>query len=112
MTSNPAVLQDVLPTNVPTLRPNGDNFTIFSLRFLTAVDAKGYMGHFDGTDVQPVFQAPMTQPQADMIEQWIKAERNSKALLLQKVPDSVAIIINPMATVSAMWTHIKETYTR
>jgi len=103
------VLNDVLPSNVPTLRPNGDNFTIFSLRFLTAVDAKGYMGHFDGTLPRPL--GPVTQAQADELTAWDKAERNSKALLLQKVPDSVAIVINKMSSVNVMWKHVEDTYT-
>lgn len=103
------VLNDVLPSNVPSLHPNGDNFTIFSLRFLTAVDAKGYSDHFDGTELRPL--APITQSQTDELVAWDKAERNSKALLLQKVPDSVAIIISKMSTVSAMWKHIEETFT-
>jgi hypothetical protein len=105
------VLNDVLPSNVLVLHPNGDNFTIFSLRFLTAVDAKGYMGHFDGTNVRPVFSAPVTQPEADELERWDRAERNSKALLKHKMPDSIAVMINSMASVSMMWKHINDTFT-
>ena len=53
----------------------------------------------------------VTQAEADELVHWDKAERNSKALLLQKVPDSVAILINSMVNISTMWMHVKDTYT-
>ncbi|KAF8144481.1 hypothetical protein K438DRAFT_1502917, partial [Mycena galopus ATCC 62051] len=106
------VLNDVLPSSVPTLKSNGENFTIFSLRFLTSVGAKGYMGHFDGTDPKPNSGTfPLTQAQVDELAQWNRAENNSKALIMQKVPDSIAIIIDSMATVSEMWAYIESTFT-
>jgi len=70
------VLNDVLPSNLPILKGNGGNYNIFSIRFLAAMDAKGYTGHFTGTDVRPVFSAPVTQAEADEMERWDKAERN------------------------------------
>ncbi|KAJ6533799.1 hypothetical protein DFH09DRAFT_810511, partial [Mycena vulgaris] len=108
-----AILNDVLPSSVPSLKvtSDGNNFPIFSLRFLASADAKGYLGHFDGTDQRPVFpNAPVTQAQADELTTWDKAERNSKALILQRVPDSVALLLNPMPTVASMWNHVVVTY--
>ncbi|KAF8159068.1 hypothetical protein K438DRAFT_1860390 [Mycena galopus ATCC 62051] len=111
MTSTSA-LNDVLPSSVPSLKANGENFTIFSLRFLTSVDAKGYRGHFDGTEPKPTFGVmPLTATQVEEVALWEKAERNSKALLVQRVPDSIVVIISSMATVAEMWTYIDETFT-
>ncbi|KAF7365882.1 hypothetical protein MVEN_00463000 [Mycena venus] len=78
------VLHDVLPIHVPMLRANGENFTIFSLRLLVAVEAKGYLGHFNGTDTRPVFTTAPTQVEADQVA---------------------------LANVSAMWTHVTDTHT-
>ncbi|KAF8189144.1 hypothetical protein K438DRAFT_1474117, partial [Mycena galopus ATCC 62051] len=84
---------------------------LFSLRFLASIDTKGYLGHFHGTDPRPVFtNTPLTQAQADELTVWDKAEWNSKALILQRVPDSVALLLNPMPTVATMWNHIVATY--
>jgi hypothetical protein len=76
------VLNDVLPSNVPSLHPNSDNVTIFSLRILTVVDAKGYPGHFDGTVPCPL--APITESQTDELAAWDKAERNWKPCSCRK----------------------------
>ncbi|KAJ7733408.1 hypothetical protein DFH07DRAFT_720087, partial [Mycena maculata] len=110
--SSTTVLNDVLPSSVPSLKvtSEGNNLTIFSLCFRASVDAKGFLGHFTGTDPRPAYAAPWTQAQADELAKWDKAERNSKALLLQKVPDSVATIIDPMANVGLMWTYIIDTF--
>ncbi|KAJ7734973.1 hypothetical protein B0H14DRAFT_3613792 [Mycena olivaceomarginata] len=106
-----AILNDVPPSSVPTLKvtSDGNNFPIFSLCFLASVDAKGYLGHFDGTDPRPTFAiAPLTQAQAEDLTVWDKAERNSKALILQRVPDSVALLLNPMLTVADIRTFARK----
>ncbi|KAJ7312269.1 hypothetical protein DFH08DRAFT_897222, partial [Mycena albidolilacea] len=108
-----ATFNDVLLSSVPTLKitSDGNNFPIFSLRFLTSVDAKGYLGHFDGLEPRPTFEiAPLTQAQADELTVWDKAEWNSKTLILQRVPDSIALLLNLMPTVADIWNHIVGTY--
>ncbi|KAJ7872022.1 hypothetical protein B0H14DRAFT_3567332 [Mycena olivaceomarginata] len=108
-----AILNDVSPILCPNLKitSDGNNFPICSLRFLASVDAKSYLGHFDGTEPRPVFlNLPITQAQADALVARDKAERNSKTLISQKVPDSVALLLNPMPTVADMWNHVVVTY--
>ncbi|KAJ7701303.1 hypothetical protein B0H14DRAFT_3650259 [Mycena olivaceomarginata] len=46
----------------------------------------------------------MTQAQAEELTAWEKAERNSKTLILQRVPGSMALLLHPMPTVSAIRT--------
>ncbi|KAJ7218990.1 hypothetical protein C8J57DRAFT_945587, partial [Mycena rebaudengoi] len=108
--SSATTLTDTLPSSVPALKSNGENFTIYSLRFRASVSAKGYMGHFDGTATRPVFTAPITQVQSDELERWDKAEANSKTLLLQKIPDSLAIQVDSLPTVADAWALIYSTF--
>ena len=51
------VLADFLPLSVPKLNASGLNWAILSLYFQDAIKAKGYWGHFDGTEPCP---APAT----------------------------------------------------
>src|ERR1700678_4454659 len=47
-------LSDTLPSTVPKLDAEGDNWAIFLVRFMDAVEAKGFWGHFDGSLSPPV----------------------------------------------------------
>ena len=56
-------LADTLPLSVLKLEASGLNWAIFSLCFQDAVEAKGYWGHFDGTEPCPVVaQTPPLPP--------------------------------------------------
>ncbi|KAJ6528400.1 hypothetical protein B0H19DRAFT_1083346 [Mycena capillaripes] len=95
-----AILNDVVPYSVPSLSKlplTATTFRFFSLRFLASVGANGHLGHFDGTDLRPVFtNAPLAEVQAEELTNWDKAEQNAKALILQRVPDPVALLfMNP-----------------
>ncbi|KAJ7113631.1 hypothetical protein C8R44DRAFT_984767 [Mycena epipterygia] len=92
-----------MTSNVPTLKPNGENFTIFSARFPAAVDAKGYMGHFTGTAARP---AARKRPNSRNGSR----PRVTQGLAPQKVPNPTVITINAMPTVSEMRTCVKKTY--
>ena len=46
-------LSDTLPSTVPKLNAEGDNWAIFLVRFMDAVEAKGFWGHFDSTEPSP-----------------------------------------------------------
>ena len=41
-------LSDTLPSMVPKLNSEGDNWVIFLVCFMDVVEAKGFWGHFDG----------------------------------------------------------------
>ncbi|CAA7269926.1 unnamed protein product [Cyclocybe aegerita] len=47
-------LSDTLPSSVPKLDASGLNWAIFAVQFQDAVEAKGFWGHFIGTDPRPV----------------------------------------------------------
>ncbi|CAA7268571.1 unnamed protein product [Cyclocybe aegerita] len=53
-------LSDTLPSSVPKLDASGLNWAIFAVRFQDAVEAKGFWGHFIGTDPRPVPAATPT----------------------------------------------------
>ena len=46
-------LSDTLPSTVPKLDAEGENWAIFYVRFMDAVEAKGFWGHFDGSSPEP-----------------------------------------------------------
>ncbi|THH06822.1 hypothetical protein EW146_g9493 [Bondarzewia mesenterica] len=50
-----AISSDTLPSSIPKLDTHGENWAIFSIRFETAVKAKGKWDHFDGSNPEPVF---------------------------------------------------------
>jgi len=51
--STATALADTLPSSIPKLDASGMNWAIFSLHFQDAVEAKGFWGHFDGTNPRP-----------------------------------------------------------
>ena len=117
-------LADTLPSSIPKLDASGLNWAIFSLRFQDAVEAKGYWGHFDGTEPRPVVPAVATTTSAvptsttttsptpeEAAAQWDKDERSAKSLLTQKIPDSAVMRIRNKKTVKERWDAIVAEYT-
>ena len=47
-------LSNTLPSTVPKLAAEGDNWAIFYVHFMDAVEVKGFWGHFNGTSPAPV----------------------------------------------------------
>jgi gag-polypeptide of LTR copia-type/Zinc knuckle len=106
-------LSDQLPSSVPKLDPSGLNWAIFSVQFRDAVEAKGFWGHFDGSEACPVpvnEQEPTNEETAN-INQWKKNERSAKSLLTQKLPDSALMRVHMKPTVKARWDAISTEYT-
>ena len=81
-------LSDTLPSTVPKLDAEGDNWAIFYVRFMDAVEAKGFWGHFDGTSTLPVTTSESSDADIAAKNQWEKDERSAKTLLTQRLPDS------------------------
>ena len=117
-------LSDSLPSSIPKLDSTGLNWAIFSVRFQDAVEAKGFWGHFDGSEPRPVVSAATTaaggneDPQAKLTEeqvtkqlQWDKNERSAKSLLTQKIPDSTLMRVHSKKTVKERWDAIVVEYT-
>src|SRR6267378_1931512 len=87
-------LSNSLPSSIPKLDSTGLNWAIFSVRFQDAVEAKGFWGHFDGSEPRPVISAASTAAEGDENAQakladnlavqqlqWDKNERSAKSLL-------------------------------
>jgi hypothetical protein len=123
-------LADTLPSSIPKLDASGLNWAIFSLRFQDAIEAKGYWGHFDGTEPRPVVPTTATTTPAapttsvvpttttttsptpdEAAAQWDKDERSAKSLLTQKIPDSAVMRIRNKKTVKERWDAIVTEYT-
>ncbi|KIM46606.1 hypothetical protein M413DRAFT_82539 [Hebeloma cylindrosporum] len=112
-------LADSLPSSIPKLDATGLNWAIFSVRFQDAVEAKGFWGHFDGSEPRPgpspapegapapavgaaATPAPAVVVSDDILAaqlQWDKNEKSAKSLLTQKIPDSTLLRVHLKATV-------------
>ena len=79
-------LSDTLPLTVPKLAAEGDNWAIFYVRFMDAVEAKGFWGHFDGTSPAPVTTSASSDAENAAKIQWEKDECSTKTLLTQRLP--------------------------
>src|SRR6266478_9627495 len=106
-------LSDQLTSSVPRLDPHGLNWAAFSLRFQDAVEAKGFWGHFDGTEPkpQPVNAEQPTAEEKAAISLWEKNERSAKSLLTQKLPNSALMRIRNKKTVRERWQVIETDFT-
>jgi hypothetical protein len=109
-------LSDSLPSSIPKLDSTGLNWAIFSVRFQDTVKAKGFWGHFDGSELRPVVSVVTTaaggneDTQAKLAEelvvkqlQWDKNEQSAKSLLTQKIPDSTLMRIHSKKTMKECW---------
>ncbi|KAF8219857.1 hypothetical protein L208DRAFT_1187909, partial [Tricholoma matsutake] len=103
---------DILPSSVPKLMATGVNWTVFSIRFEEAIEAKGFWGHFNSTTTCPVPAAsPPTQAESEAIAKWNRDEKSAKALLTHRIPDSTLIRIHGKALLKDRWDLIVAEYT-
>jgi len=113
MSTTTASLNDILPSNVPKLEPNGLNWAVFSLRFEDVVQAKGFWGHFNGTTPCPAaaIESAPTADELAAIEKWEKDECSSRSLLTQKLLDSALMCIRTKPLVRERWEAIMKEFT-
>jgi hypothetical protein len=111
VTSSTSSLSDTLPSTVPKLDAEGENWAIFYVRFMDAVEAKGFWGHFDGTTPVPVVSSPATEAEITAKDQWDRNERSAKTLLTQRLPDSTVMEIHSKKTVHERWDAVVKEYT-
>src|ERR1700678_2751277 len=104
-------LSDTLPLTVPKLDAEGDNWAIFLVRFMDAVEAKGFWGHFDGSSSPPVTTTTSSDAEKTALTQWEKDERSAKTLLTQRLPDSTVMEIHSKKTVKERWEAVVKEYT-
>jgi hypothetical protein len=110
-TINSSSLSDTLPSTVPKLDAEGDNWAIFLVRFMDAVEAKGFWGHFDGSSSMPVTTTVPTESEKAAKIQWEKDERSAKTLLTQRLPDSTVMEIHSKTSVKERWEAVVKEYT-
>ena len=104
-------LSDSLPSSVPKLDATGINWAIFFVRFQDAVEAKGFWGHFDGSEPCPKLSDKSKPEEIAAKSQWEKDERSAKSLLTQKIPDSTLMRIFSKTAVKDRWDVIVKEYT-
>ena len=85
MSTATSSLSDTLPSTIPMLDSEGSNWAIFYIRFMDAIEAKGFWDHFDGSSSCPVVSEVPTAAETAAKSQWDKDERSAKALLTQCV---------------------------
>jgi hypothetical protein len=117
MSTSTTSLSDTLPSTVPKLDSNGQNWAIFHLRFTDAIEAKGFWGHYDGSTPCPTLPGEPVPTPGDRaahltaLSQWEKDERSAKTLLTQKLPDSTLLKIRLKKSVKERWEAVVKEYT-
>ena len=104
-------LSDTLPSTVPKLEVEGDNWAIFYIWFMDAVEAKGFWDHFDGSSTAPALSTTATAAEIAAKAQWDKDEHSAKTLLTQKLPDSTVMEIHLLKSVKERWEAVVKEYT-
>ena len=102
---------NTLPSSIPKLDPQGENWAIFAICFETAMQAKGKWGHFDGTAPEPSLVATPTAEQRATLAEWLKDKHTSLYLLIQQIPDSTVVCVQKLTTVAQQWAAIVSEYT-
>ena len=101
-----------LPTNIPQLKPDGTNWTVFSLRFREAMQAMRQWGYFDGTKLRPIPRDPgaPTNAEIEALKSWDHEDVVARYLLSQHLPDMTVLSLDQYQTAQAWWTHVSDEY--
>ena len=100
-------LSNTLPSTMPKLDAEGENWAIFYMCFMNAVKAKGFWGHFDGSLPEP----DSSDAQKAEKSQWEKDKRSAKTLLTKRLLDSTIMEIHGKKTVKERWEAMVREYT-
>jgi hypothetical protein len=114
MSTTLTALANSLPSDIPKLSSSGVNWAIFAFRFSSAVKAKGHWDHFDGKATAPQF-ADAAAPKSDELvakSKWDKDKASAMNLLLQEIPNLMAMKIRCLASVKITWDAIVKEYTK
>ncbi|KAH9848446.1 hypothetical protein C2E23DRAFT_702603, partial [Lenzites betulinus] len=96
---------------VPKLEVGGANWVLYKDRLAWAADAKGVLGHLDGTSKEPVVPAVSAASLADPIQKtyqdelavWRKGEAVVKQLIASTIPDSLFMKIRAKPNAREIW---------
>ena len=109
--STTSSLSDTLPSTMPLLDSEGSNWAIFYICFMDTTEAKGFWDHFDGSASPPSMSESSTAAETAAKNQWDKDKRSAKALLTQRLPDSIVMEIHSKKTVKECWEAVVKEYT-
>ena len=105
------ITTNTLLSNIPKLDVKGMNWAIFSFHFQVAVKAKELWSHFNGTSTSPAVSVTPMAAETTVSNKWRKDESLAKHLLTQQIPNSTALCIRNLTTVTSMWGKITKEYT-
>ncbi|TBU21882.1 hypothetical protein BD309DRAFT_819537, partial [Dichomitus squalens] len=98
---------------VPKLDVGGSNWVLYKERLTWAADAKGLVGHLDGTSAEPVAPpssagtnttAPVGGTATGLeLAGWKKGEAIVKQLIASTIPDSLFMKVRAKGTAHAIW---------
>jgi len=94
-----------LPSNIPYLKADGSNWAIFTMHFHKAMQATQHWPHFDGTFTSPTPGDP-NKPIDDKkkeIKKWDHEDTMAHYLLLQHLPNSIAVQLYAYTIAKAYW---------
>jgi hypothetical protein len=106
MTTPSTILQ--LPSNIPCLKADGSNWAIFVMHFREVMQAIQRWPYFEGTIPCPSPKDPakVLDDKRKSIEEWKYEDLAMHYLLLQHLPDSIAICLHSLTTTKAWWDHL------
>ena len=78
MSTTTTSLSDTLPSAVPKLEAEGEHWAIYYVRFMNAVEAKGFWGHFNRTTPEPALSSDPTDEELKAKHQWEKTNDQLK----------------------------------
>jgi hypothetical protein len=86
-------LSDSLPSSVPKLDATGINWAIFFVRFQDAVEAKGFWGHFDGSEPCPKLSDEPKPEEIAAKGQWEKNECHAQNCFPRKISQALVRVL-------------------
>ncbi|KAF8797818.1 hypothetical protein BYT27DRAFT_7124695, partial [Phlegmacium glaucopus] len=104
------LLSDILPSSVPMLEADGNNWAMFYVHFRGAVEARGFWSHFNGPLSVPVLSTEPTAAEIAVKGQWDRNETFAKTLLTQCLPDSIVMEVYSKETVRERWEAVVKGY--
>jgi hypothetical protein len=102
-----------LPSNIPCLEADGFNWAIFIMHFREAMQAICRWPYFEGTIPCPSSKNPAKVPddKRKSVEDWEFEDLAVRYLLLQRLPNSIAIQLHSLPAVKACWDHLVTEFT-
>jgi len=110
--STPTIIEQ-LPSNIPHLEADGSNWAIFTMHFWEAMQATWCWPHFDSTFTCPSPKDPnkVTDDEKKEIKKWDHEDTAAQYLLLQRLPNSIAVRLYTYITAKARWNHLTTKFT-